>query len=51
MIDIKQIINKSDKYNFHSHTQFCDGRDNMENILLSAIDHGFTDWGDRKSVV
>lgn len=45
MIDIKQIINKSDKYNFHSHTQFCDGRDNMENILLSAIDHGFTDWG------
>ena len=45
MIDFREIVEKSDKYNFHSHTQFCDGRDVMENILLSALKQGFTDWG------
>ena len=45
MIDFREIVENSDKYNFHSHTQFCDGRDVMENILLSALNHGFTDWG------
>lgn len=33
------------KSNLHSHTQFCDGRSSMEEILRSAIDAGFKTWG------
>ena len=45
MIDFKQIINSTDLYNFHSHTQFCDGRDEMENFVISAINKGFKHLG------
>ena len=45
MIDFKQIINSTDLYNFHSHTQFCDGRDKMENFVISAINKGFKHLG------
>lgn len=44
-IDLKQIIESTDNYNFHSHTQFCDGRATMQQILESAIDAGFEHWG------
>lgn len=33
------------KQNLHSHTQFCDGRASMEEILESANKAGFTTWG------
>lgn len=33
------------KSNLHSHTQFCDGRSSMEEILAEARDRGFTTWG------
>lgn len=33
------------KRNLHSHTQFCDGRCSMEEILESAKNAGFTTWG------
>lgn len=33
------------KCNLHSHTQFCDGRSSMEEILLAARAAGFTTWG------
>lgn len=33
------------KYNLHSHTQFCDGRHSMEEILRAAIDEGMTLFG------
>lgn len=33
------------KSNFHSHTQFCDGRSSMEEILKSAVKAGFEEWG------
>ena len=45
MGNIKNIINRGNKYNLHSHTQFCDGRDVMENFVISAIESGFTDYG------
>lgn len=44
-IDLKQIIASTDNYNFHSHTQFCDGRATMQQIVESAIDAGFEHWG------
>lgn len=44
-IDIKQIISSTDKYNFHSHTQFCDGRATMQQIVEAAIECGFEHWG------
>lgn len=44
-IDIKQIISSTSKYNFHSHTQFCDGKTSMQNIIEAAIESGFTHWG------
>lgn len=40
-MDLKAIIDSSDNYNFHSHTQFCDGKDSMEDIAGAAYDSGF----------
>lgn len=45
MLDFKRIIKNSDKYNFHSHTQFCDGHAVMEDFVIEAINEGFTDYG------
>ncbi len=45
MIDFKHIISTTDKYNFHSHTQFCDGRAKMEVFVIEAINQGFTHLG------
>lgn len=33
------------KCNLHSHTQFCDARSSMEEIISSAKKAGFTTWG------
>lgn len=33
------------KQNLHSHTQFCDARNSMEEILRSAHEAGFETWG------
>lgn len=45
MVDFKQIIQNSELYNFHSHTQFCDGRASMEDFVKEAVKSGFTDYG------
>lgn len=45
MVDFKKIISESNLYNFHSHTQFCDGRATMEEFIVEAIEEGFTDYG------
>lgn len=29
------------KINLHSHTTFCDGKNSAEEMVVSAIDHGF----------
>jgi len=33
------------RYNFHSHTQFCDGRAQMTAFAAAAAEAGFTDYG------
>ena len=33
------------KCNLHTHTQFCDGRDSMENMVKTAIEKGFETLG------
>lgn len=45
MVDFKNIIAKSKLYNFHSHTQFCDGHAAMEDFVKEAVSEGFTDYG------
>lgn len=45
MIDFKGITQRTQLYNFHSHTQFCDGRAAMHDFVVAAIEQGFTDYG------
>lgn len=45
MVDFKAIINNTDKYNFHSHTQFCDGKATMVDFARAAIEAGFIHYG------
>lgn len=42
---IKALAEQSDLYNFHSHTQFCDGRAPMENFARAAAEAGFKHYG------
>ncbi len=44
-MDILQEISGSRRYNFHSHTQFCDGRAAMEAFVPAAVAAGFTHYG------
>lgn len=39
------ILPSSDLYNYHSHTQFCDGRAPMEQMAVAAFDCGMQIWG------
>lgn len=45
MIDFTELTEKSRLYNFHSHTQFCDGRFPMADFVVAAVDGGFTHYG------
>ena len=38
--DLKRIINETRDYNLHAHSQFCDGRDSMEEIAQGAVEAG-----------
>ncbi|MBP3253584.1 MAG: histidinol-phosphatase [Bacteroidales bacterium] len=31
--------------NYHSHSTFCDGKSTMEEMVISAVECGFTHWG------
>lgn len=39
------IIRNTDRYNFHSHTEFCDGRAPMAVMAEAAAEKGFEVWG------
>ena len=44
----KAIFEKTDRsrpYNFHSHTQFCDGRAPMADFAAEALRRGFSAYG------
>lgn len=45
MFDFNCLLDGSLKYNFHSHTQFCDGRAPMEQFAAEAVRRGFTHYG------
>lgn len=45
MFDFKTITASTDRYNFHAHTQFCDGRATMAEFADAAVDAGFLHWG------
>lgn len=45
MIDLQHITHSSLLYNFHTHTQFCDGRAPMEKFVEEAIEQEFKSLG------
>lgn len=42
---ITEITGRTDKYNFHSHSEFCDGRATISEIVKAAHGEGFEAWG------
>lgn len=44
-MNIIKEIGDNIKYNFHSHTQFCDGRAAMADFVEEAVAQGFTHYG------
>lgn len=45
MVNLAEIISSTDRYNFHSHTQWCDGRAPIDVMAQAAIDAGMKHWG------
>lgn len=45
MFDFNGLVGDSLRYNFHSHTQFCDGRATMEQFAAEAVRRGFSHYG------
>lgn len=45
MLNFKELTQQTQLYNFHSHTQFCDGHATMRDFVAAAIGQGFTDYG------
>ena len=37
-ISIKDVVTTTDAYNFHAHSQYCDGRDTMSAIAAAAAE-------------
>lgn len=44
-MDFIKELDGSEKYNFHSHTEYCDGRATMEAFAREVITRGFTHYG------
>jgi len=44
-MNFKEITEKTDFYNFHTHTQFCDGRSTIREMVDAASDAGFQHLG------
>lgn len=45
MFDFKRLTEQSPLYNFHSHTQFCDGKATMAEFAAEAVRQGFVHYG------
>jgi len=45
MFDFQRILNATDLYNLHTHTQYCDGHAPMQEFVVEAIAQGFTHLG------
>lgn len=44
-MNFKEIISSTQHYNFHSHTQFCDGRADMDTMARAAVACGMQHYG------
>ena len=44
-MDFRSIISDSRNYNFHSHTQFCDGHADMATMAAAAVACGMRYYG------
>lgn len=44
-MNLHEIVNSTRRYNLHSHTQFCDGRFTMEDMVKAAIGCGLEHYG------
>lgn len=44
-MDFQKITSSTDKYNFHTHTHFCDGRATMDEMAAAAVAAGFVHVG------
>lgn len=44
-MDISKLIDSTDRYTLHSHTQFCDGRADMDTMARAALDAGMKVYG------
>lgn len=44
-MNFREIVSSGRDYNFHAHTQFCDGRDSMADLARSALASGFHHFG------
>ena len=44
-MNLKEIITSTKAYNFHSHTQFCDGRASMAKLVEEAVKEGYLHYG------
>lgn len=44
-MDFKDILSSTTQYNFHSHTQFCDGKASMEDMARRAVLEGMKHYG------
>lgn len=44
-MNLKDIIERGDRYNLHSHSEFCDGRAPISEIAEAAYNEGFEVWG------
>ncbi len=44
-LDFRALQDNETLYNFHSHTQFCDGRADMRAFAKAAVDAGFAHYG------
>lgn len=45
MFDFLRYTRETDRYNFHGHTQFCDGRATMAEFAEAVSAQGFKYWG------
>lgn len=45
MNKILSLVQDSDRYNLHGHTQFCDGHADMEQFVRQAVEMRFTHYG------
>lgn len=43
--ELSEIISTTDSYNFHSHTQYCDGRFTMDEFAAAAVAAGLKHYG------